>query len=558
VENRNNPKDSKKKQLGQYFSNAALVDFIFQQLPAPETIRTVLDPSCGDGIFLRRYAQINTTADIYGLDIDSTAIVAGQNFEKSEKKNLAQQSKAIRWHLTDSLSPLQEFDSYCIKHSIPSSFDLIVGNPPFLIIKSGQKPYHSLLQTGEFRSINASNVNLASLFLYRFSMRLNPGGYLAFIFPRSVLHVESYGWLRTFLKSKQIVAIFDIGRAFLDVGLTQIIIILRNHVPKHDIQQENDEETIRYGLLDFNPKTATIEMPLKHTISAKFIRNSNSFSIFSGKTENSHISGAQIFQKLQQAGKENILDYCIPTKVLGTDPIARGFGFQKFAKRLAQSNEDIPLIGGRSIFCFGKKQSRRFLSADLLNWKQLNDKIAAQLYSPKILIQNLASSKIRLVVCYEATPCGTDPAGHNYYLLPLDTLTVIIPDPKYARFLVGILTSELMTYYLRDFIFIRQTLTIHVDRKYLLQLPIIHPSPIQLSHINDLVVELENYVAEQQQQRPVSDRSIPSWERPDDPANLKYSQLRDALNRAIFDLYTMSSEEIAFIRHQLAEFEQYY
>ena len=253
----------------------------------------------------------------------------------------------------------------------------------------------------------------------------------------------------------------------------------------------------------------------------------------------------------------SVLDYCVDIK--------RGLGIQKNSNKSRQKKTDLIIIGGRSIFNFGKKEPEtyNYIDSNEIIKPKLPIKTKLNLYKPKIMLQNLVSSKIRIVGCIDNIPSSFDKdiSGKEIplYTLTFDTITnLYLKDMKYARFLLGALLSELVTYFLRDIILVRATLTLHLDKKYLQKIPIVEPENSQLNEIETIVRKLEKFVSEKQQLYPVKVRKRPAWENSNHQDNPNYKKLVDELNEKIFDLYRITPEEKEFIQNQLMEFDEYF
>jgi hypothetical protein len=279
--------------------------------------------------------------------------------------------------------------------------------------------------------------------------------------------------------------------------------------------------------------------------------------VFSGKKRKSSITGKKIKEKLEKiSGNKNLDNYCVK--------ITRGVGIQKKCLKYPQHNSDLIVIGGRSIFNFGYKSSKtyRYLRSSGVYKENISDRLKYLLKNPKILLQNLVSSKIRIVGCFDNRFIkfkGEKGDLKKLYYLPNDTITcLILKDLKYARFILGILLSELTSYVLRDLIFVRSTLTIHLDKKYLEKIPIITPSERELFEIDNIVRRLEIFCAKNQNLTPVSPRKKPLWEKPADSRYDDYKRLKKELDTKIYKLYQLTPPEIEFVKFQLDEFDHYY
>lgn len=180
----------RRRSMGAFYTPSALIEFLLDQTlqplleqahtPADVLRLRVLDPACGVGLFLvaatrrisARLAQLGSSADpaagIVGIDLDPVA---------------ARLTKALlpkaRIHTADALlaDPLS-----------PHSFDVVVGNPPFL----NRLQRHSALSAESSRQVaemtgTGPYTDVSAVFLARTTHWLRAGGRAALVQPISVL-----------------------------------------------------------------------------------------------------------------------------------------------------------------------------------------------------------------------------------------------------------------------------------------------------------------------------------------------------------------------------------
>lgn len=143
----------------------------------------VLDPACGDGVFLlaahSRLVDLNSQHPaVVGVDIDLQAATAAGAFH----------------------SDFFEWSSHSLFQTVPT-FDVIVGNPPF--IRSHLFPEHSrALAFRQMREMGLHPSRLMSTwaaFLASSCRLLTEQGRLAFVIPEELLHVSYAAELREYL-----------------------------------------------------------------------------------------------------------------------------------------------------------------------------------------------------------------------------------------------------------------------------------------------------------------------------------------------------------------------
>ena len=120
---------ARRKRLGAWYTPPALVDAILDEVlepllrtTAPGATVSVLDPACGDGRFLvaarERIARSGRRASLTGIDIDGRAIAEARAALGPDA--VLQRADALR------------------RHWSRDTFDVVVGNPPFLSQLSSQ------------------------------------------------------------------------------------------------------------------------------------------------------------------------------------------------------------------------------------------------------------------------------------------------------------------------------------------------------------------------------------------------------------------------------------
>lgn len=148
-----------KTQLAQYFTPPAVAAFAFDALGllGMEPPRRVIDPACGEGVFLRLARERFPEAELRGCDLDGAL--------------------AAQWHAAGLTGPtarllVQDGLDDAPWYGLTSgSFDLVVGNPPYGF--GVPKP--------------AGRERIEALFLKRFVELARRGGWIAIIVPEGIL-----------------------------------------------------------------------------------------------------------------------------------------------------------------------------------------------------------------------------------------------------------------------------------------------------------------------------------------------------------------------------------
>lgn len=174
---------SKNKLRGGFYTPNSIAEFILKWAFNGNTSMNVLEPSCGDGVFLeeikkKKYKFRALTA----LEIDK------HEFIKSQKIGLSK-SKIIN----------QDFYKYCIKTQ--DKFDLVIGNPPYIryqfFKKEQKKIAGNIFDRAGLKYSKLTNAWVS--FIVGSSLLLKDTGKLGFVVPAEILQVSYAQTLREFL-----------------------------------------------------------------------------------------------------------------------------------------------------------------------------------------------------------------------------------------------------------------------------------------------------------------------------------------------------------------------
>lgn len=162
------------KSLGQYFTPAYVADFMISLSKKPKSAK-VLEPSCGEGIFLKLLEEKKYT-NLQGYEVDKSLKLVTS---KSEVK----------------------FESF-ISSDIKEKFDLIIGNPPYIRWKNLD---NSLKAELDENALWQKYFNSLSDYLYIFILKsvelLKEGGEIIFITPEYWVNTKNSQTLRDYLSS---------------------------------------------------------------------------------------------------------------------------------------------------------------------------------------------------------------------------------------------------------------------------------------------------------------------------------------------------------------------
>jgi hypothetical protein len=256
---------------------------------------------------------------------------------------------------------------------------------------------------------------------------LKENGYLGLIVPKPLIYSQKWLACREFIKN-DLISIVDVSKAFEDVLLEQVIIIMKKNA-----------NTKKYFIdfIDSKNKPTFIDKNL-------ITKYGNFINDISEK-------------ELAIGNKINKGKY-----ISDIANIERGLIIQKFLK----DRGDIPILRGKSIGRYFIKNINEFITKD--DYKKI-EKEASYLLKPKIIIQNIIAHV-------------TKPKDHiimmaaidNKGQLALDNVGCIFLKNNALNklFLVAILNSTLMSWYAYRFIYAKAIRTMRLDKYHISKMPL--------------------------------------------------------------------------------------
>lgn len=184
-------KDSTEQKLrGAYYTPLRLADAMVG-LFASENICSVLEPSCGDGVFLD---SLNDT----GM-IDRISTIQAVEIEKDEAEKVQ-----IRYADKKNVEVCNEdFFDFFKRVQGKETYDLILGNPPYIryqYLKESQREIQSQILTDNGMKANKL-INAWVAFMVACVQLLSEHGKIAFIIPAEILQVAYAEDLRLYLSN---------------------------------------------------------------------------------------------------------------------------------------------------------------------------------------------------------------------------------------------------------------------------------------------------------------------------------------------------------------------
>ncbi len=476
-----------KKLFAQFFTSNRITEYIIKQMNLDET-KTIADLSCGDGAFLNtclnyfiknKISPEKIISNIYGIEIHEIQLsLAKENIAKIVKKNKKIIDTNIILDDTIQSTPEKLLEKFP-KIKKQKGFDIIVGNPPYLSITSSK----TMKSDPILSQIIFGQVNTATLMIGRSYSLLKEGGKLGLLLPKSILRVTSYKKLRDFLVSEfYIEEMIDVGIEFDDVRGEQFILIAT--------KKPQSPKNIKIGYFWKNKPFET------HMIPFNEITKFDNFLLLENK---------KLYKLVDKIVSDHPnLDKCSNGKIY------RGIGIGANSKYVSTSRRDNFYKGLRG-------DSIKKFSYDYLIYIQKRDYPKLDMVrTKKIVLQNIFSAESGIIANY-------DDEG----LVTLDTVTNILMEKENPYYVLGILNSLLMRFFMVFAIYDKSRLTMHTDRKYLSRIPIPKTSEkLKKAIIN----EVKN--------------------------NSKKSSSSSKLNDLVFKIFELTDSEKSEVINQLEKFDQ--
>ncbi len=174
-----------KKNNGIYFTPPSIIAKMMNILfPYFKNITNVLEPSCGSGEFIQRF-ECFTKFNIDAIEYNETIY----NSIKDKFKSNILHRNFLEWNS-------------------PKKYDLIIGNPPFYVMKKNE------IKTNKYEHYYTGRPNIFVLFIAKSLELLENNGILAFVLPKNFMNCLYYDSLRKHISTTY--KIIDIIECYQD------------------------------------------------------------------------------------------------------------------------------------------------------------------------------------------------------------------------------------------------------------------------------------------------------------------------------------------------------
>ena len=195
-----------------FFTGKSLITEMIKNLPDidKDTVH-ILEPSVGVGNFIpliiKKFEGKQIILDVIDVDLHSIEI-----------------AKLIvgTYEIPENCEINYIHDDFLLHH-FERTYDYIIGNPPFLKMKSNDKK----LSIYRSNAINTITTNVCSYFMDK---AVNIGNYIALVFPKFLLNTPEFAITRKYLSKKEIECIIDFGEKGFEGVLVETLAIFVNNL----------------------------------------------------------------------------------------------------------------------------------------------------------------------------------------------------------------------------------------------------------------------------------------------------------------------------------------
>ena len=206
-ENITNTLDKKAKKMnGVYFTSQELIKKMIKML-GKRRFKRILEPCYGSGEFIRELSKKYKKSRIEGIELNQLMCELCEKDDEINKENV----DLIRGDY--------------MKTEFEEEYDLIIGNPPFFVMKRGDV-------NEEYIPYIEGRPNIFILFILKSLKLLKKGGILSFILPSSFKNCLYYNKLRDLIdKNYEIISIEDCeGAKWLETTQETMILCVKKKV----------------------------------------------------------------------------------------------------------------------------------------------------------------------------------------------------------------------------------------------------------------------------------------------------------------------------------------
>lgn len=261
--------ESSQKLSGSYYTPYWLAEFIIRWVLSSGA-KSILEPSCGDGIFFDAIPQSSCHVSISGFDINSDATaICVEKLKKLPVKSAIESQDFLQWAINN------------LTATNRLTFDAVVGNPPFIRYQYWDKEMQDRAQKlfGLMGMKFSKHTNAWIPFVIASIKFLNAGGYLGMILPSELLHVLYAKGLRDYLLQEcSQIFLIDPGDIWFENTLQGVVVLMAQK------KANPDQETNGIAIMHTKGKSFASENPsdlFAHAdyVSGDFLKNKWTYAL---------------------------------------------------------------------------------------------------------------------------------------------------------------------------------------------------------------------------------------------------------------------------------------
>lgn len=256
--------ESAEKLRGGFYTPEFLGRFLCEWVGEISPTR-VLEPSCGDGSFLRTYSATphKKLKQIVGFELNPE--------EAAKAKNEAAKPFGTKAKIYS-----KDFlNAFVLHHNGLGPFDAVLGNPPFIRYQYMESEQQFLAQKifERFNLPFTKHTNAWVPFVIASLALLAPGGRLAMVIPSEIFHIPHANSLRTFLREQCAkTLICDSKSLFFEDALQGTVLLLAEK------KKEKSDVRGKVGVVTLTTEEISSQKASKFFEEAEFVSNLNSSS----------------------------------------------------------------------------------------------------------------------------------------------------------------------------------------------------------------------------------------------------------------------------------------
>ena len=201
-----------KQNNGIYFTPIGIVNKTLQYLePYMENVKKVLEPSCGSGEYINGLTSLYSALELDCIEFYKPIYDSIKSFEKT---------------IIDSKISIYNEDYLTSTTIEGKKYDLIIGNPPFYVMKKTDVEH-------KYWEYFDGRPNIFILFILNSLEKLEEGGIISFILPKNFLNCLYYDKTRKHIaENYSVIMIDECSDDFIETKQETIIFIIQNNVPE--------------------------------------------------------------------------------------------------------------------------------------------------------------------------------------------------------------------------------------------------------------------------------------------------------------------------------------